>query len=1455
LPDKFWQFDQARNFDNNNMKQCISSKYINETSAQISEDYCRGSEDFTIIVPERPHDMSTMSSAMGNRLSITSYTQDEPCQDLAKCFDPSETKKCNGAYENEAIEQNSENENTPRTVPMTFQFEDGELSSDEDSVPQGEQYYRNQSTLPKIEIICNSSASQMSGSNNEDETNDRKSSRKTKKKLKRSHFAVEKAISSPALIGQGFSGKNLPGRMGRRGSVFVVGFLGKRWQAKAAKSRKNRSKSKRTSGELSPNKSHLELLQVSPTISSRGSSPNDESCRTSITSFNTPNTSVSSTSMVFRFPGNQASPEPSSFRRSSCPTLPTLNISEDKMDLNLATNGCTGHNEDENSAKYCDTNDIVLGSGSLDGTRSNDTIPSEDRLDTNQPELDTKDSDVHTKHNRVDTNHCEVNTKHNEFETKGNKFQTKHDVDFKRNRVDTNHHEADAKKLEGEKGSPEMDEEVGNICKEKAKVDINCSELNRELSNEGTRIDSKGNKSDMMLKQEKLVSNQRSFLSNESDSSLRAEYDGTVPRSSSPLMRQKAFMSCKEREDKSLDNNDEMQGPSLQNCFTIDHAGKTFDYHGKSGKSSKSETDGLDSVPKTKRSIITLVEIGKNQASNSQFSSPDSLKTLTIENTKQGGTKNIPSSIIQKTSDDKYNLTKGSSDNKSLSPNKSHLELLQVSPTISSRGSSPNDESCRTSITSFNTPNTSVSSTSMVFRFPGNQASPEPSSFRRSSCPTLPTLNISEDKMDLNLATNGCTGHNEDENSAKYCDTNDIVLGSGSLDGTRSNDTIPSEDRLDTNQPELDTKDSDVHTKHNRVDTNHCEVNTKHNEFETKGNKFQTKHDVDFKRNRVDTNHHEADAKKLEGEKGSPEMDEEVGNICKEKAKVDINCSELNRELSNEGTRIDSKGNKSDMMLKQEKLVSNQRSFLSNESDSSLRAEYDGTVPRSSSPLMRQKAFMSCKEREDKSLDNNDEMQGPSLQNCFTIDHAGKTFDYHGKSGKSSKSETDGLDSVPKTKCSIITLVEIGKNQPSNSQFSSPDSLKTLTIENTKQGGTKNIPSSIIQKTSDDEYNLTKGSSDNNGNLTDTETTFKSKQGVQMKKIISETIQDKPKIKSVADNQAIITNEDRGKDLTGRTIKLVNKTGKPSNPNFTNKEIESTQNFQATEYASENENTGGRNNEVYVKSLMRENGGFKKSNFIPSTANQQKQGLINGHSDGNETKDGTQDRMNGISPRDQGSINDLHFDDKCHIDKTNKKIGCINNYAQNDGKNKPTDQPIQNNNRDSTDVRKYETVDTPEHKNPTISPVNVKKNLTNNLYKTNQSTTKNENFRENTVASKFYSRNLAYKGGQYHSLTSSMSSQGSADQSKSFEYTINSGTLRKVEAQDSGIYCSDYRSSIDSVSSLTERNSDREMLKTISEVEHDYDYRDGMLYFQPLSGQYYEKSRSYVLEIRDETPV
>ena len=1031
LPDKFWQFDQARNFDNNNMKQCISSKYINETSAQISEDYCRGSEDFTIIVPERPHDMSTMSSAMGNRLSITSYTQDEPCQDLAKCFDPSETKKFNGAYENEAIEQNSENENTPRTVPMTFQFEDGELSSDEDSVPQGEQYYRNQSTLPKIEIICNSSASQMSGSNNEDETNDRKSSRKTKKKLKRSHFAVEKAISSPALIGQGFSGKNLPGRMGRRGSVFVVGFLGKRWQAKAAKSRKNRSKSKRTSGELSPNKSHLELLEVSPTISSRGSSPNDESCRTSITSFNTPNSSVSSTSMVFRFPGNQASPEPSSFRRSSCPTLPTLNISEDKMDLK-------GHNEDENSAKYCDTNDIVLGSGSLDETRSNDTILSEERLDTNQPELDTKDSDVHTKHNRVDTNHCEVNTKHNEFETKGNKFQTKHDVDFKRNRVDTNHHEADAKKLEGEKGSPEMDEEVGNICKEKAKVDINCSELNRELSNEGTRIDSKGNKSDMMLKQEKLVSNQRSFLSNESDSSLKAEFDGTVPRSSSPLMRQKAFMSCKEREDKSLDNNDEMQGPSLQNCFTIDHAGKTFDYHGKSGKPSKSETDGLDSVPKTKRSIITLV---------------------------------------------------------------------------------------------------------------------------------------------------------------------------------------------------------------------------------------------------------------------------------------------------------------------------------------------------------------------------------------------------------------------------------IGKNQPSNSQFSSPDSLKTLTIENTKQGGTKNMPSSIIQKTSDDEYNLTKGSSDNNGNLTDTETTFKSKQGVQMKKIISETIQDKPKIKSVADNQAIITNEDRGKDLTGRTIKLVNKTGKPSNPHFTNKEIESTQNFQATEYASENENTGGRNNEVYVKSLMRENGGFKKSNFIPSTANQQKQGLINGHSDGNETKDDTQDRMNGISPRDQGSINDLHFDDKCHIDETNKKIGCINNYAQNDGKNKPTDQPIQNNNRDSTDVRKDETVDTPEHKNPTISPVNVKKNLTNNLYKTNQSTTENENFRENTVASKFQSRNLAYKGGQYHSLTSSMSSQGSADQSKSFEYTINSGTLRKVEAQDSGIYCSDYRSSIDSVSSLTERNSDREMLKTISEVEHDYDYRDGMLYFQPLSGQYYEKSRSYVLEIRDETPV
>ncbi len=1009
LPDKFWQFDQARNCDNNNTKQCTTIKTVDEVSTtEISEDYQKDSEhctknpeDSMNILPNESENISTQSSKIENRLSVASYSQQQPGKDLTKCSDSSATLKCNGAYENEAIEQNSENENITEIVPTTFTLEDAEFI-DDDNLSQNEQYYSFGSTLPKIEIICNSSASQMSGSNNEDESSDksdRKSRKKTKRKLARSHLTVEKAASAPTLAAanEGFSAKNLPGRMGRRGSVFVVGFLGKKWQAKAARSRKNRNKSKPEKIELSPNKSYLQLLQVSPSISSGRSSPNDESRRTSMTSFNTPNSAFNSKAMVFRFPSNESSSETSFFRRSSCPTLPKLNISEEKINVNLAQNGCTTRNDVDHHA-----NDS--------SHPSNDIVNSGDSLDTKEPEHKrAKESEVYTKHNRVNTNHHEVNTKHNEFETK-------------------------------------------------------------------------------------------------------------------------------------------------------------------------------------------------------------------------------------------------------------------------------------------------------------------------------------------------------------------------------------------------------------------------HNEFETKHNEFETKHnDVTSERNEVEMNHNKADGNQY-GETGSTEMDEKVTNIHEEKTKIDRNCFEVNRESSQEGMRSDSKGDKSDTKSKQEKLGSIQGSLSSNRSDSSLKAEFDGTVRRCSSPLIRQRALISFQGQENNSLDDSeDEIQGNSLRDCFTIDHnSRKTFDlsdYH--SGIPSTSKNNKQFRSEKNRRSTINLMEIG----------SPRARKK---ENTKQNGTEKTSTSTVQKTSDEEYNL-KGSADNNGNVINLKSIFESKLGAQITKLSSDTIPDKNKL--VKDSQATITNDESREDTLPFKSDKRKTNGKSLNLHCTNKESEITKNYRAIKNDAEHKNTGSRNNEVKnsISSSMPDNSDLKdeKSNPTVNKPNVKKQGLVNGHTDENETKYDACCRMNGISPKDPGEINDLDLDDKGDVDRTNIKFGHINYHAQNGIKRIYVDQPvaIQNGNRNF--IQKYETVDNPERKSPPSSLANVNKHRTSNLSERGESIAENKNLWRNNVASKFSSRNLEYTSGRYHSM-SSISSQGSADQYTSFENAMDREMQRKMEAQDSGIYYS----SIDSVSSFTEKNSDRGMLKTISEVEHDS--KDSVVYFEPF---------------------
>ena len=645
LPDKLWQFDHMRNFDSSK-KQSDTTKKSNENctletsedNPRNSEDYAERFEDCSNVFPELSGDKSMQSPKIGNRMSTTS-------QNSAKCFDMSETKTCNGAYENKAIENNSENENSPRTVNLTSKF-DVHSGSDEDSIPQYDQHKSNQNTLPRIKIICNSSASQMSGSNNEDEGSDKQYrqplKKKTKKKLKRSHLAVEKATSAPALSAttQGFSGKNLPGRMGRRGSVFVVGFLGKKWQAKAARSRNNRNKSKPDNIELSPKKTNLDLLQVSPSISSPRST-NDESRGTSTTSFNTPNSSISSHSTVFRFSRNRRSSESSFSRRSSCPNLQTFNISYmDNMDLQ---NGCTREKENEHLAECRDfsNGDQEFENPSLNKTKSNYTETSENQLHTNQTEPDAENGDIYASHSQVDTNDYELNAEHDNFRT-----ETMHDDDnTKQNRDQTNNFNyklGGTQRYEGKQILSDVDVNAVNLGKAKPEDDLECSEVNVESSDEENALHSNLNRENTKLKEEKLSSKQCSLPSSQSDLSLKSYLDGTIRRPSSPLVRQRAFQI---RERTSLDESDEeIEAPEWK--FDIGYYEK-----GRKASEGKSIKQFASDKATTRSSSITSMEIRKNQPSSSQPAKESGRRTFEGQNTKQIEIENTPSSNAQISSD------------------------------------------------------------------------------------------------------------------------------------------------------------------------------------------------------------------------------------------------------------------------------------------------------------------------------------------------------------------------------------------------------------------------------------------------------------------------------------------------------------------------------------------------------------------------------------------------------------------------------------------------------------------------------------------------------------------------------------------------------------------------------------------------------------------------------------
>ena len=642
LPDKLWQLDQTRNFDSSK-KQCdTTKKNSNENyKLEISEDNPRDSEEciknFEECTSNVTRDISTdksmQSPKISSQMSVTSSVYEEPGQNSAKCVDIIEAKTCNGAYENEAIENHSENESSSRTINLTSKL-DAIYGSDGDSIYGYDQNEQDQNALPQIKIICNSSTSQMSGSNNEDEGSDKSYQqplkKKTKKKSKRPF--VEKATSAPALSAatRSFSGKNLPGRMGRRGSVFVVGFLGKKWQAKAAKSRNNRNKLKLENIGLSRKDAYLDSLQVS----SPKSTANDESRRTSTSSFNAPNSSTSSYSSVFPVLSNRRSSESSFSRRSSCPTLQTLIISSD-VD---PQNGCKRYKGNEHTEICHDFNNGVdQENDSLGITRSNNIETSENQLKENQTKPHVENGNIHIIHDQVDMNHYQLTA------TKQNDLERKHDDNNKRNRNETNKHIynlAGKQYHKGKERSRYVDKNVAKLGQEKIEDDRKCSEVNVNGEN---ALDSELNSENTKSKQEKLNSKQHSLSSNQSDSSLKAELDGTTRRPSSPLIRQRAFQM---RERATLDDSDDDMETS-EKTFDVDN-------HGKSRKASEKEQFASGKVA-SKNSWTSLMEIRKNHPSRNE---EISRKTFKKENIKQILSENTPSSNGQISSDKKNNTAK-----------------------------------------------------------------------------------------------------------------------------------------------------------------------------------------------------------------------------------------------------------------------------------------------------------------------------------------------------------------------------------------------------------------------------------------------------------------------------------------------------------------------------------------------------------------------------------------------------------------------------------------------------------------------------------------------------------------------------------------------------------------------------------------------------------------------------
>lgn len=772
------------------------------------------------------------------------------------------------------------------------------------------------------------------------------------------------------------------------------------------------------------------------------------------------------------------------------------------------------------------------------------------------------------------------------------------------------------------------------------------------------------------------------------------------------------------------------------------------------------------------------------------------------------------------------NRNKSKLENIGLSRKDAYLDLLQVS----SPKSTTNDESRRTSTSSFNTPNSSTSSHSNVFPVPSNRRSSESSFFRRSSCPTFQTLSISSD-VDLQ---NGCKRYNGNEHTEICHDFNSGVdQENDSLGITRSNNIETSENQLEENQTKPHVENCNIHISHDQVDMNHYELSA------TKQDDLERKHDDNNKRSRNETNKHIynlAGKQYHEGKERSRHVDQNVAKLGQEKIEDDRKCSEENVNGRN---ALDSELNSDNTKSKQEKLNSKQYSLSSNQSDSSLKAELDGTTRRPSSPLIRQRAFQM---RERATLDGSDDDMEAS-EKTFDVDN-------HGKSRKASEKEQFASDKIA-SKNSWTSLMEIRKNHPSRNE---EISRNTFEKENTKQILSENTPSSNAQISCDKRNNTAKMKPKNsNKDTVASDTSFESKLDEETTKKTNETYQDKRETKPVMDSNVSKTDDKLHDNFDNSTpIDLVKGTGNFSSPNFSNiNEIESKKNFKGDENVSEDGNPqNNKDVDVYVKRLP--------TNFVHHNCiglknghlNIERQALANGKKAESKIIDDVCRKTNAISAADQNGSNNLQYNND--TDRTNKKNDSAYNYAQNGGEARLNDQALrmQNNYRNKTSKQKYETIDIPEIKDP----IQVKKHGIDSPCKTGELTAVNENILGPYVASKPPNSYFKNTPKRCRSLASSISSLRSVYQSTSLEFGMDSGILRKVEAQDSGVYCSDYRSSIDSVSSFTERNADRGMLKTISEVEHDHDSRDGMLYFQPFSS-YYEESRSHVLEIRDETAV